>query len=427
MELIPLPEVFIPPLPATTSKVLLTVNETCATLSIKRTLLYGFSPVENSAVSRYGGVVSSQQKLWMSSSNISPQCRKQAKQMAGRRSNNEGSITRRADGRWVARVTLENGKRKCLYAKTRREAAKLLTAALRDRDVGLPLVGDRQTTAQYLTSWLEAIEHSVKPRSYRAYSSVVRLYVVPTLGKITLSKLTAQHLQHLYADKLKAGLSATTVRHLHAVMHKALDSALRLGLIQRNVADLVHPPRVKRHELLTLTAEQARLLLETAEGERFEALFVLAVTTGMREGELLGLKWRDIDFDGGILRVERTLNVIGGKLFFAEPKTELSRRRLMLPQRALQALDAHRGRQREERAWLEEAWAEMDLVFPNTIGRPEDPRSFARREFLPLLRKSGLPRIRFHDLRHTAATLLLEEGINRSPKRIHGSRRLNSV
>ncbi len=135
--------------------------------------------------------------------------------MAGRRSNNEGSITRRADGRWVARVTLEGGKRKNLYAKTRQEAAKLLTAALRDRDVGLPSVGDRQTVAQYLASWLDAVEHSVKPRSHRSYAAVIRLYVVPTLGKIALSKLSAQFLQRLYADKLKVGLSAATVRHLY--------------------------------------------------------------------------------------------------------------------------------------------------------------------------------------------------------------------
>jgi integrase len=259
-----------------------------------------------------------------------------------------------------------------------------LTAALRDRDVGLPAVGDRQTVAQYLASWLDAVEHSVKPRSYRSYAAVIRLYVVPTLGKIALAKLSAQYLQRLYADKLKVGLSAATVRHLHAVIHKALDNALRLGLVQRNVADLVHPPRIKRQEMSTLSAQQARLLLTAAEGERFEALFVLAVTTGMREGELLGLQWADVDFDGGMLRVERTLNVISGKLFFAEPKTELSRRRLVLPERAMQALAAHRERQLCERRWLGEAWDDLGLVFPNTIGRPEDPRSFTRREFGPL-------------------------------------------
>jgi len=332
--------------------------------------------------------------------------------MAARRSNHEGSITRRKDGRWVARVTLEGGKRKNLYAKTRQEAAKLLTAALRDRDVGLPLVGERQTVSQYLDSWLDAIEHSVKPRSHHSYAGVIRRDVTPTFGRIVLSKLTAQHVQCLYADKLKAGLSPTTVRHMHAVIHKALDNAVRLDLVQRNVADLVQPPRVKRLEMATLSSEQSRLLLEAANGERFEALVVLAVMTGMRIGELLGLRWSDVDVDVSTLRVERTLHVIGGTLFFAEPKTELSRRRLLLPVRALRALIEHRERQRSEQDRLGEAWNDLDLVFPNRIGRPEDPRSFTRREFEPLLRKAGLPHIRFHDLRHTAATLLLEEGIN---------------
>jgi len=138
---------------------------------------------------------------------------------------------------------------------------------------------------------------------------------------------------------------------------------------------------------------------------------VLATTTGMREGELLGLKWADIDFEGGVLRVERTLNVIGGRLFLAEPKT-IQSRRILWPQLALAALKVHRERQLCEREAIGEVWADNDLVFPNTIGRPEDPRAFARREFVPILRTAGLPRIRFHDLRHTAATLLLEEGIN---------------
>jgi integrase len=132
----------------------------------------------------------------------------------------------------------------------------------------------------------------------------------------------------------------------------------------------------------------------------------------MREGELLGLKWSDINVNAGILHVQRMLNVIGGKLVFGEPKTALSRRRILLPQRALQALMDHRSRQQMEQEYLGDAWDRLDLVFPNTVGWPEDPRSFASREFKPLLRRSTLPSIRFHDLRHTAATLRLEEGIN---------------
>jgi integrase len=332
--------------------------------------------------------------------------------MASRRGNNEGSITRRSDGRWVARITLEGGKRKHYYAKTRQEAARLLTSGLRDREAGLPIVGDRQTVGQYLTSWLSIIEHSVKPRSHQSYVSVVRLYLLPTLGNVALSKLTAQQIQTIYARKLKEGLSPTTVRHFHAVLHKALDNAVRLGLVPRNVADLVQTPRIRRQDMMTLTAEQAKALLSTAVGNRFEALYVLALMTGLRQGELFGLKWHDIDFDAGLLSVQRTLNVLAGKLVFAEPKTEMSRRNIVLPRRALRALATHRARQTEERALFGEAWTDLGLVFPNTIGYPEDASSFVRRDFRPLLRQTGLPRIRFHDLRHTAATLLLEEGIN---------------
>lgn len=332
--------------------------------------------------------------------------------MAGRRGNSEGSITKRSDGRWMARITVEDGKRKTIYAKTRQEISRLLAAALRDLDSGLPVVGDRQTVGQYLESWLLASKSTIREHTWRRYEEYTRLHLVPTLGKTSLSRLTAQQVQTLYALKLAEGLSSSTVHHLHAVLHKALDNALRLGLVQRNVSDMVRPPRMRHHEMSTLSSEEARTLLAAAAGNRFEALYVLALSTGMRQGELLALKWRDVDLEGGSLQVRATLQYTNDGYVFSEPKTARSRRRVALPRVALDALRRHAARQLDERLRMGPVWEDMDLVFPNTIGKPMDGIHLMRREFLPLLTRAGLPRIRFHDLRHTAATLLLSKGIN---------------
>src|SRR5262249_10221828 len=157
--------------------------------------------------------------------------------MPTKRGNSEGSITRRPDGRWEARITLEGGKRKSFYAKTRQEAARRLAEALRDRDRGLPIVGERQTLAQFLASWLHIVKPTLAPRTWRWYEEIVRVHLSPALGQLALSKVTPQQVQSFYAIKLDAGLSTTTVHHIHATLHRALESAVSLDLVARNVAD----------------------------------------------------------------------------------------------------------------------------------------------------------------------------------------------
>ncbi len=331
----------------------------------------------------------------------------------GKRGNNEGNITKRADGRWMARLMLPDGSRKYFYATTRQEVSRLLAKAVRDRDSGLPVVGERQTVKEYFTSWLETMKMSLRPRTWKRYEQYVRIHLLPTLGATTLSKLSAQQLQMLYAARLKAGSSRTSIHHLHAVIHKALDAALRLSLVQRNVSELVDPPRIQHHEMATLSPEQAKVFLEAAVGDRFEALYVLALTTGMRQGELLALQWRDVDLEGGTIQVRASLQHTGSEFVFTEPKTAHSRRRVALTRRAIEALRLHRLRQLEERNALGDVWSkDYDMVFPNSIGGPMEDTHLRQREFWPLIKRAGLPPMRFHDLRHTAATLLLGQGIN---------------
>jgi integrase len=338
--------------------------------------------------------------------------------MAGRRrGRDEGSIRQRVRNdkvSWEARLRLADGSRKSLYAPTRQEAARLLAAALRDRDMGLPGMRDeRQTIATYLTAWLEIVRPTIRPRTWKRYEQYCQLHVVPALGRVRLTRLTPQHLQTLYAQELAAGVSPSSVNHLHTVLHSALENAYRTGQIARNVSDLVKPPRMAEHAMRVLDEAETRALLEAAAGDRFEALYVLAVSTGMRQGELLALKWRDVDLDAGALFVRATLQRTLAGFVFAEPKTARSRRQIALSQASVAALTAHRKRQLTVRLSMGEVWdGTLDLVFPNTVGRPMEGEHITQRQFYPLLRRAGLPLMRFHDLRHTAATLLLRRGIN---------------
>ncbi len=333
--------------------------------------------------------------------------------MAAKRGNNEGSITKRSDGRWVARLTLEGGARKYIYAKTRQEAARLLAAAIRDRDAGIPIVGEKQTVGQYLTTWLANIQPTIRPRSWIRYEEIVRLHVVPALGNTVLSRLTPQQVQSLYTAKLAEGLAPATVARLHAVIRRALGEATRTGLTQRNIATLVTPPRPVRKEMRVFSPEQARSFLAAIEEEPLAALYVLALTTGMRRGELLALHWDDIDLETGYVQVRQTVqHMKGGVYTFTAPKTPRSRRKIALSQRAIAALRKHRTQQLEHRREVGAAWHDEGLVFPTAEGRARRGNHILEREFAPILKRVGLPPLRFHDLRHTAATLLLRQGIH---------------
>lgn len=334
--------------------------------------------------------------------------------LAGRRGNNEGTINKRSDGRWQAIVSIEGGKRKYFYGKTRQEVAKRLSEALHELGSGLPMIDERQTLQHYLDAWIETVKPQIRPSSWRRYSDYVRVHLVPGLGRIPLAKLTPQHVQIFYARKLSEGLSPSTVHHMHGVLHRALKDALLMGLLQRNITEMVRPPRRSCHEMMTLTDTQAKQLLEAVKGERFEALYLLALTTGLRLGELLGLRWQDIDWGRGALQVRVNVQESDGRFIVAETKTAYSRRSIGLTPTTIEALRRHRARQNEDRLVLGAAWDNaLDLVFPNRLGGIMIPDNVTKRYFKKVLRQLGLSEeIRFHDLRHTAATLLLSRGVH---------------
>ena len=333
-----------------------------------------------------------------------------------RRGHSEGSIFQRKDGLWAALVDLgySGGKRrrKALYGRTRRDVQQKLAATQRAVEKGLPVPSERQTLGQFLARWLEAVARpGLRPTTFTRYRELLTLHVIPVLGGRSLGKVTPQDLQGLYSS-LGEKLAPRTVGHVHRVLHRALADALRWGLVGRNVCDTVKPPKVQAAEMRALSPDQARQLLSAAKGDPLEALYVLAVTVGLRQGELLGLKWQDVDLDGGRLQVRRSIAwLTGRRAIEQEPKSAKSRRSVALTPLAVDSLRHHRQRQVERRL-VALAWEDKDLVFANEVGRPIEPGNLTRRSFQPLLERAGLPRIRFHDLRHTAATLLLAEAVH---------------
>jgi integrase len=335
-----------------------------------------------------------------------------------RRANGEGSLTALPGRGWMARVDLgfENGrrKRKAFFGKTRTEAARKLNQALAERARGMPVAIPRQTVSQFLTEWLAKVATpSVRPRTATRYRELIELHVLPTLGRTNLTKLTPQDLQQLYTTKLAEGLAPRTVGHVHRVLHRALGQALRWGLVAINVSDAVDPPKVVRTEIRALNPDEARRLLAAAEGDPLEALYVLALTTGMRQGELLGLKWQDIDLDAGGLQVRRTIGRVRNRGFIeSEPKSAKGRRQIVLAAAAVDALRRHWDRQFTERLAAGALPGTESLVFCNGLGRPIEPQNLLYRSFRRLLTRAGLPPMRFHDLRHSAASLLLSMGVH---------------
>jgi integrase len=241
----------------------------------------------------------------------------------------------------------------------------------------------------------------------------MRVHATPALGKLSLEKVTPQHIQRLYADVAAKRREAGTIVQVHAVLHKAFKQALLWGLVPRNPVEAVTRPKPRHEEMKVLTPEQAIKLIEAARGDRLEALFVLAVTTGMPQGELLGLRWSVVNLEKGTVQVQVGLQRTRDGYELVPPKTKKSRRLVMLTDVAKESLERNRTNQTAERLLLGNGWLnELDLVFTNQSGGPLDTTYLLRRCFRPLLKRAGLPEVRFHDLRHTAATLLMSLGVH---------------
>jgi len=304
----------------------------------------------------------------------------------------EGTICQRKDGRWVAAISLgyENGKvkRKFYYAPTRKEVSDKLTEELAKLKRGIPIITERQTVKQFLEHWLEdSVKPSVKESTFISYAQQVRVHIVPALGHLQLTNLGPQHIQNYMNQRLKdgrvrtkkdgtdlPGLSPKTVGYHRSILVMALGQALKWGLVGRNVAELVDPPRAVKYEIQPINPDQARAFLDAIQGDRLEALFTVALSLGLRRGEALGLRWQDIDFENRTLRINQSLARLNKGLVMSEPKTKSSRRVLDLPQSLALKLREHRTRQLEEKLAAGQTWLDSGLVFTTSIGTPLDPR-----------------------------------------------------
>jgi integrase len=258
------------------------------------------------------------------------------------------------------------------------------------------------------------VRSTVRESTYSRDKYLVTNHVKPSIGRLKLKNVNALHLQGLYRERLDSGLAGSTVQKIHHVLHKGLAQAVRWSLIPRNPADSVKAPTPTPKEMHPLSAQEAQRLLEAAQGDKLEALYVLAIHTGMRRGELLGLKWSDVDLDSATIRVRRTLmRTDNGRLLaLGEPKTKKSRRTVRLTQRAVESLRSHRARQAEEKLRVGSLYQDQGLVFASGGGGLINPSNLRQRSFIPLLKRAGLPQITFHDLRHTYASLLFQKNVH---------------
>ena len=352
--------------------------------------------------------------------------------MSKKRGQGEGSIYHMQDGRWRAAVTTgKDGdgkpKRKVFTASTRHDVQDQLTDALKDLRLGMLVAPQKQTVGQFLRWWLtDVVKTSARPKTMEFYEYVSRIHLIPTLGDVRLQSLSSQRVQCFLnsrltdtSDRTGRPLSARTVRHIHRTLCTALNSAVKYRMVPVNVAALVDPPRAPQPSISYFSVEQARQFLEAAKGDRLYALFATVLSLGLRLGQGLGVAWLDLDLDTGRFNIRQALQRIDKKLYpekgglqLVEPKGGYSNRIVTLPAVAISALRHHQTQQEEERKWAGSKWRnKWDLVFTTKLGTPLDERGVLR-HFQRILVAAGLPKMRIHDLRHSAVAILIAQGVN---------------
>lgn len=330
-----------------------------------------------------------------------------------RRGNGEGSIFQRSDGLWTATITVgyaDNGKRKrrAVYGKTKREVQDKLTRMQHQKMDGVLSESDVQTVAVFLDNWLEnCVRVNNAGTTYLRCKTIVNKHLIPFIGGIRLNRLAPDHLQAMLATMERSGVSASNREYSYSVLRRALNVAVKWGKLIRNVCGRIDPPKVKRRDISPLTVKESQRLFDVAESDRLYAVIVLAVMTGMRQGELFALTWEDIDLDNGVIFVRHTLQETAGKLTVKEPKSASGKRRIVLPAVAVDVLWKHRTKM------MAEGLAAVSIAFCDHCGGYLRKSNFRRRTWEPIRKAAEIPKsVRFHDLRHTQASQLLSQGVH---------------
>ncbi|QQE75684.1 site-specific integrase [Brevibacillus composti] len=325
---------------------------------------------------------------------------------------------RKRGSTWSFAISLgtdsETGKRKQITRsgfKTKKEAEIACAEMITKYESGELVISKKQTLTSYLEFWLENYAKTkLRQSTYTNHEVAVRSRIIPVLGHHELDKLSPLHVTKYLTELQKEDLSADYIKYLHAVLKKALNQAVKWQLIPKNIMDHVDPPRLAQKEIVTWTAEQANEFLSHAKEDKYYIGFVLAIYTGMRRGEILGLRWKDIDFEQARISVQQTLyRPANSGIIFQEPKTKSAKRRIAIPPFVVKELKAHLSKQNTLRDQYGPGYEDHDLVVCYDDGRPQDPRNLLR-HYERIIKRSGLPYIRFHDLRHTHATMLLQLG-----------------
>lgn len=336
----------------------------------------------------------------------------------GKRANGEGTIRQRKDGRWEARCTCgynpKTGQpiRKSVYGLTQKEVREKLTSTIKSIDDNTYIAPSAITVESWLDTWLkEYVKSSVKLLTFTSYDTISRVHIKPTLGRIKLQALKAPQIQAFY-NSLITDKSPKTIKNIHGVLHKALDKAIKIGYITTNPASVCDIPRIEKKEIKPLNADNISRFIKRLDTEEYKNLYITTLFTGMREGEVLGLTWDCVDFERGTITVNKQLQkekIKGGKYYLAETKT--SKVRVLTPaQYVMSILKEEQIRQKENRLKLGHMWDNsLNLVFTNTTGRYLAIVTVYKR-FKKIVSEIGIPQARFHDLRHTYATLALQEG-----------------
>ncbi|TAK14592.1 MAG: site-specific integrase [Anaerolineae bacterium] len=333
--------------------------------------------------------------------------------MGKRRGNHEGTTFETENGTFRAQVSL-NGRRISFRARTRAECHAWIKETIRNIDQGVTYQGAKITLSAFLAQWLEIVRTSRSLSTLYLYTRTLKNGVVPFLGNFKLMDIRPDMIQSLYSQLLSKGKSAHAVRMIHKTLNAAFNHALKLGLIGRNPCQSVTAPKPEETEMQILTEDQIQILLSAAQevDDPHCPIYYLAINTGMRQAELLGLKWSDLDWKTGRLRIVRqALWYKGSSYQLKDLKTRRSRRSVRLGEHTLAVLRAHRDAVFEMQRRAGPAWADLDLVFPTRLGTPIQSCNL-RRSFRKILETPGLPKIRFHDLRHTAASMMLNIGIS---------------